>query len=49
MSDSELKKIAENAKAIVWWRRFFQKIISTYKISLRDVPALEMKFLQTLF
>ena len=30
MSDSELKKIAENAKAIIWWRRFFQKIISTF-------------------
>ena len=30
MSDSELKKIAENAKAIIWWRRFFRKIISTF-------------------
>ena len=34
MSDSELTKIAENAKAIIWWRRFFQKIISTFSKTL---------------
>ena len=50
MSDSELKKIAENAKAIIWWRRFFQKIISTFfkilistKISTHGLSSFQKK------